>query len=245
VIAASSARRPTATGRRLYIQDVTLRDGMHALKHSVQPSDVARIVRALDDAGVDASEVAHVDGLAGASLNYSPGSHTDWALARNRRRRDQNAVLTTLLLPGVATVHDLHRAFELGVRSVRIATHCTEADVSAQHVSAARDLGMDVSGCLMMSHMAPPTVLAGQAKLMESYGANCVYVIDSGGRLLMGEVTARVRVYRTCSMREPASVSTPTRTCRCRWRTPWWRSRVAGHTELAASRRHEFQPTNT
>jgi 4-hydroxy 2-oxovalerate aldolase len=107
-----------------------------------------------------------------------------------------SARLTTLLLPGIGTVEDLRHAYDLGVRSVRVATHCTEADISAQHIAAARDLGMDVSGFLMMSHLAPPEELARQAALMASYGAHCVYVTDSGGRLLMRDVRDRVRAYR-------------------------------------------------
>ena len=110
--------------------------------------------------------------------------------------RAGRARLTTLLLPGVGTIEELERAYELGVRCVRVATHCTEADISAQHIAAARELGMDVSGFLMLSHMADPATLAGQAKLMESYGAHCVYVTDSGGRLTMDDVAARVRAYR-------------------------------------------------
>ena len=180
----------------LYIQDVTLRDGMHAIRHRIDPKDVGRIVKALDRAGVDAIEVAHGDGLAGGSVNYGPGSHTDWEWLEAAAENIENAILTSLLLPGIGTVEELKRAYDLGVRSVRIATHCTEADVSAQHIGAARELGMDVSGFLMMSHMNPPAELAQQAKLMESYGAHCVYVTDSGGRLLMNDVRDRIRAYR-------------------------------------------------
>jgi 4-hydroxy 2-oxovalerate aldolase len=184
------------TARTLYIQDVTLRDGMHAIRHRITPDSVRKIVAALDAAGVDAIEVAHGDGLAGGSVNYGPGSNTDWEWLEAAAENITQAKLTSLLLPGVGTIAELKQACDLGVRSVRVATHCTEADVSAQHIATAREMGMDVSGFLMMSHMQPAPELAKQAKLMESYGAHCVYVTDSGGRLTMDGVRERFRAYR-------------------------------------------------
>ena len=181
---------------KLFIQDVTLRDGMHALRHRIERYDVRRIVEALDAAGVDAIEVAHGDGLAGGSLNYGPGSHTDWEWIEVAAETITNARLTTLLLPGIGTIRELRQAYDLGVRSVRVATHCTEADVAAQHIAFARELGMDVAGFLMMSYMASPQELARQAALMESYGAHCVYVTDSAGHLTMTDVADRIRAYR-------------------------------------------------
>ncbi|MBO1900409.1 4-hydroxy-2-oxovalerate aldolase [Leucobacter weissii] len=181
---------------RVFLQDVTLRDGMHAIRHRIEPAKVAEIARALDEAGVDAIEVTHGDGLAGSSLTYGPGSHTDWEWIEAAASVVQRARLTTLLLPGIGTIEELKRAYELGVRSVRIATHSTEGDVSAQQIAAARELGMDVSGFLMMAHLNDPASLAQQAKLMESYGAHCVYVTDSAGRLTMDGVRERIRAYR-------------------------------------------------
>jgi len=180
----------------LYVQDVTLRDGMHAMRHRIDLDTLCAIVSALDAAGVAAIEVTHGDGLAGSSVNYGAGSHTDWEWIEAACAHTQRAVPTTLLLPGVGTIADLRRAAELGIRSVRVATHCTEADVSAQHISTARELGLDVAGFLMMAHLAPPAELAKQAKMMESYGAHCVYVTDSAGALTMTGVRERIRAYR-------------------------------------------------
>jgi 4-hydroxy 2-oxovalerate aldolase len=180
----------------IYLQDVTLRDGMHAIRHRLTPARAAEIAAALDAAGVDAIEVAHGDGLAGNSLTYGAGSNTSEEWIEAVAAVVERAVLTTLLLPGIGTIHDLRRAYDLGVRSVRVATHCTEADVARQHIEAAKSWGMDVSGFLMMAHLSDPIALAEQAKLMESYGADCVYVTDSAGRLTMDGVRDRVRAYR-------------------------------------------------
>ncbi len=179
--------------KKLYIQDTTLRDGMHAIRHSYTPDQVRAIAGALDAAGVSAIEVTHGDGLAGASFNYGFGTNTDLEWIEAAADAVENAVLTVLLLPGIGTVHDLKAAYDAGARSVRIATHCTEADISRQHIEYARGLGMDVACLLMLAHMNEPKGFAEQAKLMESYGAHCVYVTDSAGALLLDGVIDRFK----------------------------------------------------
>lgn len=181
---------------KIYIQDVTLRDGMHAIRHSYSKEKIREITIALDRAGVDAIEISHGDGLAGGSFNYGFGAHTDWDWLDGIRELLTHAKLTTLILPGIATIHDLIKAKDLGVESVRIATHCTEADISVQHIEAAKKLGLDVGGFLMMAHMNEPKKLAQQAKIMEAAGADCVYVTDSAGALLMDGVVDRIKAFK-------------------------------------------------
>lgn len=182
--------------RRVHVTDVTLRDGMHALSHQYDLEDVITIARALDAAGVDIIEVSHGDGLNGNAINYGFSKHTESEYLEAAANSIQQARLAALLLPGIGTIRDLDDAIHCGVKTIRIATHCTEADIAEQHIGHARERGLDTVGFLMMSHMISPAELLHQAKLMESYGADCVYVVDSAGALLMHEAAERIRALK-------------------------------------------------
>ena len=181
---------------KVIINDCTLRDGMHALAHQYSVEQMVQIARKLDEAKIDIIEVSHGDGLSGNSINYGFSAHTEREYLQAVREVLTHSKLAALLLPGIGTREDIDMAHELGVDTIRIATHCTEADISRQHIEHARSLGMDVVGFLMMAHMIPTAQLVEQAKLMESYGAHCVYVTDSAGALLMEETREKIGAMR-------------------------------------------------
>jgi 4-hydroxy 2-oxovalerate aldolase len=182
--------------KKIIINDVTLRDGMHALAHQYSIDQMTSIARKLDEAKVDLIEVSHGDGLNGNSFNYGFSAHAEVDYLRAVKEELKHAKLAALLLPGIGTIEDMKMAREAGVDTIRIATHCTEADIAAQHIAKAREMGFDTVGFLMMAHMIPAAQLVEQAKLMESYGAHCVYITDSAGALLMDETRDRVTAFR-------------------------------------------------
>ena len=179
--------------RDLRITDSTLRDGSHAMRHRFTEDQVRAVVHALDGAGVEVIEVSHGDGLGGSSFNYGFSAVDEIALIRAAVAEASAAKIAVLLLPGVGTVDDLRDAHAAGASVARIATHCTEADVSVQHFGAARDLGMETVGFLMLSHRLDPAGLARQARIMVDAGAECVYVVDSAGALVLSDAQARVQ----------------------------------------------------
>ena len=183
-------------GRRVVLHDMSLRDGMHPKRHQISTEQMVAVATALDDAGVPLIEVSHGDGLGGSSINYGFGKHSDEEYLRAVVPRMKRSKISALLLPGIGTVDDLRMAADCGVATLRIATHCTEADVAAQHIGLARKLGLDTVGFLMMAHMIPPEQILAQAKLMEGYGANVVYCTDSAGYMLPADVTARIGLLR-------------------------------------------------
>ncbi len=184
------------SGKKVILHDNCLRDGMHPKRHQITLEQMIAVATGLDAAGVPLLEVTHGDGLGGASVNYGFPAHSDEEYLRAVIPKLKRAKVSALLLPGIGTVEDLQVAYDCGVRCVRVATHCTEADVSEQHISRSRKLGMDTVSFLMMAHMVSPEELARQAKLMEGYGANCVYCTDSAGYMLPEDVSARVGALR-------------------------------------------------
>jgi 4-hydroxy-2-oxovalerate/4-hydroxy-2-oxohexanoate aldolase len=182
--------------RKILVHDMTLRDGMHPKRHQISLEQMREVAVGLDAAGVPLIEVTHGDGLGGSSINYGFPAHTDEEYLGAVIPLMRHAKVSALLIPGIGTVDHLKMAHSLGVHTIRVATHCTEADVSEQHIALARQLGMDTVGFLMMAHMASPAKLAEQIKLMESYGANCVYVTDSAGHMLPQDVSSRIRAVR-------------------------------------------------
>jgi 4-hydroxy-2-oxovalerate/4-hydroxy-2-oxohexanoate aldolase len=183
-------------GKEVVLHDMCLRDGMHPKQHQISLEQMINVAEGLDAAGVPLIEITHGDGLGGASINYGFPAHSDEEYLRAVVPRMKKARISALLLPGIGTVDDLKMAVDCGVGTMRVATHCTEADVAEQHIGMARKLGVDTVGFLMMAHMISPEELLVQAQRLESYGSQCVYITDSAGYMLPDDVTARVGLIR-------------------------------------------------
>lgn len=184
------------TSRDIVITEVALRDGSHAIRHQFTVEQVTNVARSLDEANVPIIEVSHGDGLGGSSLQYGLSLVDEMELIEAAASVVSKAKIAVLLLPGIGTMQELKEAAQLGAKMARVATHVTEADVSLQHIALAKELGLETVGFLMMSHMVPTSKLVEQAKLMESYGADTVYVVDSAGALLPHEVRERIRALK-------------------------------------------------
>jgi 4-hydroxy-2-oxovalerate aldolase len=186
------------TERDIVVTEVALRDGSHAISHQYTTEQVMNVAQVLDKANVPFIEVSHGDGLAGSSMQYGLSRTNEMVLIEAAVSVCRQSKVGVLLLPGIGTINELNEAAKLGVGMARIATHATEADVSAQHISRSKELGLVTVGFLMMSHMAPVVKLVEQAKLMESYGADTVYVVDSAGALLPYQVKERIEALKDC-----------------------------------------------
>ncbi|MDB2364588.1 4-hydroxy-2-oxovalerate aldolase [Luminiphilus sp.] len=184
------------SGKTILLHDMCLRDGMHPKRHQITLRQMQSISRALDQAGVPLIEVTHGDGLGGASVNYGFPAENDETYLRGVVETVKQARISALLLPGIGTVDDLHMARDCGVSTIRVATHCTEANISRQHIAKSRKLGLDTVGFLMMAHMIDSQALVEQALLMESYGANCIYCTDSAGYMLPNDVSMHIEALR-------------------------------------------------
>lgn len=185
------------SGKKIIIHDMCLRDGMHPKQHQITVQEMVTVAKAMDEAGMPLIEVTHGDGLGGASVNYGFPAASDEEYLSAVCKEMKNAKVSALLLPGIGTIDHLKMAVDCGISTIRVATHCTEADVSEQHLQMAAKIGgLDTVGFLMMAHMIEPEALVEQLKLMESFGANCVYITDSAGYMLPDDVSARVRLAR-------------------------------------------------
>lgn len=184
------------SGTKITLHDMCLRDGMHAKKEQISLQEMVTIASALDKAGVPILQVTHGAGLGGNSLQHGFAMHSNEEYWDSVAPVLTQATMSVLLIPGLGTMQELKVAHDHGVRGVHVATHSTEADTSPQHIAFARDLDMDTSGFLMMAHLNSPTGLATQAKIMESAGAQTVYITDSAGYMLADDVQAAVAALR-------------------------------------------------
>jgi 4-hydroxy-2-oxovalerate/4-hydroxy-2-oxohexanoate aldolase len=196
VTAPQTEPKSPLAGRKVLVHDMCLRDGMHAMRHQLSLDDMRTLAAAMDGAGIPMIQVTHGDGLGGSSRNYGFGRFSNREYIEAVASVVERATISVLLLPGLGTMNELKEAYDAGARSVHVATHCTEADVSPQHIAYARELGMDVTGFLMMAHMNSPEGLLEQGRIMEAAGAQTIYVTDSAGYLLPEGVTDRVRMLR-------------------------------------------------
>lgn len=183
-------------GKHVRLHDMSLRDGMHAKRHQISLDEMIAVATGLDAAGVPLIEITHGDGLGGSSLNYGFPAHSDEQYFDAVIPRLRQAKVSALLLPGIGTVEHLKMAHGCGVSTIRVATHCTEADVSGQHIGMAAKMGLDTVGFLMMAHRVSAEKLLEQARLMQGYGANCIYCTDSAGYMLPDEVSEKIGVLR-------------------------------------------------
>jgi 4-hydroxy 2-oxovalerate aldolase len=179
--------------RSVLITDPTLRDGNHAVRHQLTCEQISIYAVAANAAGIPIVEVGHGNGLGASSLQVGLSKTDDKSALEAARKALTTSKLGVHVIPGFATIKkDLYLALDIGVDVFRIASHCTEADITERHISYIRERGREVYGVLMMSHMASVEVLVEEATKMQAYGAEGLVIMDSAGAYLPSDVTARI-----------------------------------------------------
>ena len=183
-------------GRRIKLMDLTLRDGMHAIGHQFTPETMAFLAEKIDTVGVDYIEFGHGNGLGGSSLQYGLGAGTDLEYIEAVTKVVKNTELSVITIPGIGTRFELQMAYDHGIRVARFATQMSECDIAKQHIQLAKKIGLSPWSTLPHAKCLSIEDTVKYAQMVESYGAEVVYLLDGGGSMLPEEVYERVEAIK-------------------------------------------------